>query len=307
MIKYIEHKEIDKKKWDECITNSVNGFIFAYSWYLDSVCENWDALIEDDYQAVFPLPWKKKLGISFIYQPFFLNQLGVFSPGLVSEELVDQFLDSVPKKFEYVDTTFNCQNKAAHPDFQITTREVQYIELHKDYRSIAGNYSENLKRNLKKAEKNNLKAVKNISPEKVVESFKLAQGKNLKVFGKKNYLQLTGLIKKLMSMGMVETIGIYTPDNILCASASFMKSHNRIIYLKGGATDKGKDIGAMHYLMDHVIKQNAGSKLVFDFGGSVVESLARFNKSFGAKEYVYLQARKNNLPKVIKWLKELKK
>lgn len=293
MIKYIEHRDIDKKKWDECITNSPNGFIFAYSWYLDSVCENWNALVEGDYQTVFPLPWKKKLGISFVYQPFFLNQLGVFSLNPITEELANKFLDSIPKKFAYIDMALNYHNTATLSDFAITQRVVQYVDLNNDYASISKNYSENLKRNLKKAKKNKVRLIKNIMLEKVVESFRLTQGKNLKMFRKKNYLQLTDLIKKLISMGFGQTMGVYSTDNILCASASFMQSNNRIIYLKGAATDKGKEIGAMHYLMDYIIKENAGSNLLFDFGGSVVESVARFNKSFGAKEYVYLQVRKD--------------
>ncbi|OIP03307.1 MAG: hypothetical protein AUJ97_04685 [Bacteroidetes bacterium CG2_30_32_10] len=60
-IRYLKHKEIDKDKWDNCIEKAFNGIIYAYSWYLDIVSENWDALIEDDYKTVFPLTQKKKI------------------------------------------------------------------------------------------------------------------------------------------------------------------------------------------------------------------------------------------------------
>ena len=39
--------------------SSCNGFSFALSWYLDASCDNWDALIADDYTAVMPLPYRK--------------------------------------------------------------------------------------------------------------------------------------------------------------------------------------------------------------------------------------------------------
>ena len=67
-ITYVKRDDIDTAKWDSCIARSVNGIVYAYSWYLDIVAENWDALIGDDYQAVFPLPHNVKYGISYIYQ-----------------------------------------------------------------------------------------------------------------------------------------------------------------------------------------------------------------------------------------------
>ena len=49
-------------------------------WYLDIVHENWDALMEDDYERVMPMPViTKNWRISYIFQPFFVQQLGVFS------------------------------------------------------------------------------------------------------------------------------------------------------------------------------------------------------------------------------------
>jgi hypothetical protein len=185
----------------------------------------------------------------------------------------------------------------------LTEKKVQFIELKNDYDSIKKKYSENLIRNLKKAEKN-LHIEKNINAGTVINSFRQAQGKILKEFRKENYQQLLHLMKQLESRNMLQTIGAYNAQGKLCASASFMKNHGRIIYLKGGATEEGKQKGAMHIIMDSVIKENAGADFIFDFGGSSVESVARFNKNFGAKEYVYLHLKKNNLPKAIGWMKK---
>jgi hypothetical protein len=79
MINYIKHKDVDTEKWDRCIEQSVNGIIYAFSWYLDIVCDEWDALVDDDYESVFPLVKRKKFGINYIYPPFFTQQLGLFS------------------------------------------------------------------------------------------------------------------------------------------------------------------------------------------------------------------------------------
>ncbi len=60
MINFIEHKKIDKQKWNACIEESSNASIYVYSWYLDAVCENWSSLVLNDYDAVFPLAPKSK-------------------------------------------------------------------------------------------------------------------------------------------------------------------------------------------------------------------------------------------------------
>ena len=55
MIKYLEHEEIDLKKWDATIDASPNGMVYAKSWYLDIVSPGWEGLVNEDYNAVFPL------------------------------------------------------------------------------------------------------------------------------------------------------------------------------------------------------------------------------------------------------------
>ena len=52
MIKYLTHNNIDKTRWDECIRRSFNGNIYAWSWYLDIVHPQWEALIENNYERV---------------------------------------------------------------------------------------------------------------------------------------------------------------------------------------------------------------------------------------------------------------
>ena len=48
-----------------------NGLIYAYSFYLDTMAKHWDAFILNDYEAVMPLTWNKKYGITYYYtSPF---------------------------------------------------------------------------------------------------------------------------------------------------------------------------------------------------------------------------------------------
>ena len=76
--KYISHSKLNKVKWDKCISNSFNERIYAYSWYLDIISENWNAIIYKNYKAVFPVIFKNRILFKKYYQPFFAQQLGLF-------------------------------------------------------------------------------------------------------------------------------------------------------------------------------------------------------------------------------------
>ncbi|VAW26447.1 hypothetical protein MNBD_BACTEROID04-1052, partial [hydrothermal vent metagenome] len=58
MIYYYKRNQIDIVKYDTCITKSINTRVYANSWYLDIVADNWDVLVLNDYEAVMPLPWR---------------------------------------------------------------------------------------------------------------------------------------------------------------------------------------------------------------------------------------------------------
>src|ERR1700759_1778470 len=75
MISYLSHSDIDKLRWDACISHAQYSIIYGYSWYLDMVSPGWDALVDDDYQSVFPLTWKKKFGLYYLSQPNFAQHL----------------------------------------------------------------------------------------------------------------------------------------------------------------------------------------------------------------------------------------
>ena len=108
-IKYLSQAEIDKSKWDACISNAPNGVIYAYSFYLDQMAKHWDALVlsegplsEDDYKAVMPLTWNSKYGFYYLYQPAFTASLGIFGEN-ISGTIIKKFFDAIPSKFKLIE------------------------------------------------------------------------------------------------------------------------------------------------------------------------------------------------------------
>ena len=86
MIVYHKNNEIDREQWDNCIKNSPGAKPYAYSWYLDIMAPGWEALVDDDYDSVFPVPGFSQFGIQYIATPVFLQQLGAFSPDKPASE-----------------------------------------------------------------------------------------------------------------------------------------------------------------------------------------------------------------------------
>lgn len=305
MIKYIEHKNIDKKKWDACIDNSSGACIFVYSWYLDIVCEDWSALVLNDYEAVFPIAAKSKYKISYLYQPFFTRYFGVFTKNKISEKLVNEFLQAISEKYKYIEFCLHEDNFTEIKEFSLSDKKYQALSLKEEYSSLQKNFSDNTKRNVKKAVKAGLTIKQDIAPEKIVNLFRTTKGDELEVFKPEDYKILIKLMHTCIEKKKGQSFAIYDGD-ILCAAAFFMFSNNRFVFLKSGITDDGKAKGAMHFLFDYFVKENSNKPYVLDFGGSSVENVARFYKNFGAKDCVYLQLKKNKLPKLVQWVKSLK-
>lgn len=306
MIKFVEYKNINKKKWDDCINNSSNPSVFVYSWYLDVVCKDWAALILDDYEAVFPLASKSKYKINYLYQPFFTRYFGLFSKSKTPAKMLAEFFDAIPSKFKFSEFCLHENSDVKLKKGELSEKKFQVLDLSSKYESIQKEFSDNTKRNVKKAIKSGLKIRPDIAPEKIVHLFRTTKGKDLEVFSSEDYKTLIKLMNTCNDLNKGQSIAVYDGDK-LCAAAFFMFSNNRFTFLKSGVTDDGKAKGAMHLLFDYFIQKNSGKKYQLDFGGSSVENVARFYKNFGAKDCVYLQVKQNNLPNIVKWVKSLKK
>jgi len=303
VVNYLTYQEIDKKKWDACIDNASNGLIYAYSWYLGFMAKNWDGLVLNDYEAVMPLTWNKKYSIHYLYQPPFTACLGVFGRSVTSET-VHVFLKAVPEKFKYWDIYFNPGNFFTIPGFNLYERMNYVLNLDDSYDKLYQAYRDNIKRNIKKSEQLQLAINKNIA---VADVIKLAkeQASSFSSISDNDLTQFKKLYHLLYSNEKATTYGVYTKEGQLIASAVFFFSHNRAYYIMVGNHPNGKTLGASHALINAFIKDHAGEKILLDFEGSDISSLAFFYSSFGAKEEKYSAIKLNKLPAAIKWLKKI--
>ena len=308
MIQYLRHNQINKTKWDDSIKQSFNGNIYAYSWYLDLAHEDWDALVEDDYQRVMPLTLKTKYGITYYFQPFFTQQFGVFSTSILNPDIIDAFIKKIPKHVKIIDVNFNSFNKLVGTNYISISNTNYLLDLIGEYPKLASGYSTNTKRNLKKTLKNNLTFMKGVKPETVIKIFRENKGVDITKWDDNNYIVFQRIMYTAIHKGVGFTCGVYTEHNELCAAAFFTSINNRVTFLFSGTNKLARANGAMSMLIDTVIKTNASTPQILDFEGSNDKNLARFYKGFGAKKTLYTRLKINRLNFVVKFiLKALRK
>jgi hypothetical protein len=300
-INYLTYQQINKTKWDTCIDGADNGLVYAYSFYLDAMAKNWDALVLNDYEAVMPLTWNKKYSIHYLYQPPFTACLGIFGNALTAET-VNEFLHAIPSKFKYWDIYFNPDNLFKLTDFDLYQRMNYVLNLNNSYENLYAAYRESIQRNIKKSEQLQLSINKNIAIADVINLAK-EQANSFASVADDDFTRFEKLFQLLYSKQKATTYGVYTKEGQLIASAVFFFSHNRAYYIMVGNHPNGKTLGASHALINAFIKDNAGEDILLDFEGSDIPSLAFFYSSFGAVEEKYSAVKLNRLSAPIKWLK----
>ncbi len=298
-ITYIEHKAIDTDQWDRCLENAPNALVYAQSWYLDKICDRWDALVLGNYQYVMPLTFRRKFGITYLFQPLFCQQLGIFPTP--TKEISRQFLNEVYNRFPFAEINLNAMQLPVEGAGAYEERTNLMLWLNDSYEVLAANYSKHTSRKLKKAEKHKLSLVSSISAEEYI-AFKK---KNLSVkLSEKDLRTLRSILAFALTRSLGQIYGVYSSGNELCAAAFFIRNKQRVTYLNAANSAEGKKNQAMYFLIDRFICENAGKDYLLDFEGSMVAGVARLYEGFGATPEKYHQFRFNNLPWWIKWLKK---
>jgi len=302
-ITYVTRANVNAAKWDACISQSSNGLIYGYSFYLDKMCMHWDALILDDYHAVMPLSWNKKAGIYYLYQPAFTPNLGVFGNQL-TREMVLQFIHSIPGKFQLVEINLNPGNEYEHLSeeyFESSNRNNYVLSLSKTYNQLYNAYNDNIKRNINKSVALGCIVQTKVPIDDILLLAKkqLSNVTNLK---ERDYHQFKSLFLQLEQQQQAKSYGVYLNDQLI-SSAAFFFGNGRAYYILVGNHPNGKTLGASHYLVDRFIADHAQQNILLDFEGSEISSLAFFYSSFGARLEHYPALRMNRLPWYIKWLK----
>lgn len=268
-IQRIKRKDLDVEKYSRALENAMNYRIYAEYWYLDVLTnEKWECLVYGDYEVIMPIPLQFKLGIKFVLQPTYCQQLGVFYREEISKELFSEFEKKL-HTYRVRAYHFNEENTSQFSP-KGTQKTNQILDMNRPYTKIISAFRKNRKYDLKTFEKSECKIFNDAKSIEEIIDFK--KSTTITRFSETNLLKILEKAKSKENL----TIRTAEIDGELIAYGTFLTSQNRIIYINSGANQLGKNLGAPTVIIASIFNEYAEEKKFFDFEGSSIPSVSEF-------------------------------
>ncbi|HEX8460819.1 MAG TPA: hypothetical protein VF623_05300 [Segetibacter sp.] len=304
-IKLLSAQQIDKNKWDECINQSTNPLIYANTFYLDHLHEKWCGFVGENYDWVLPITAGKKWGFYYLYQPSFVQQLGVFAKRGIDVPLAD-IVACLQKHYQFWEINWNYATPHQHLPSTIQVRSgANYIlDLSKPYNLIAANYENILVKNLKMSKKNNLTYLCSRDYKNCINLYERNYSHRLPQIKTTDYLNLKLLCEHALANNALLCRQVANEDGELLATILLLKDKQRLYNIINTTPANGRKVAANHFLIDSLINEFAGTGIILDFEGSDQPGIKKFYEGFGGQNQPYYMLRYNNLPWPVKLLKD---
>lgn len=299
-IQYLKNSEIDIELWDDCVKQSLQGFPYAYSFYLNIVAPGFSGVILNNYEAILPLPTKSKFGIKYVFRPLLCQQLGIVTKKKIEETTIKKMINCIPKEIRYIN--YGTSGKLGNTG-SFTPKNNYILHLNKPYPTNLANYKYNTRRGVKIALKQQLKFVEDIPASSIIELMQQTFDRSNLILNDENYTDLKCLLDALYANKLGNSLGIFDERNELIAVVYYIKTGKRIINLINASTAFAKKNNSVMMLIDQVIKKYSDTNYIFDFEGSNIPSVARFFRSFGSEKTEYYNWCWNRLPFPFNYLK----
>jgi hypothetical protein len=300
----VPSQKIDPIKWDICVAENTNGMIYAQYNYLNNLCTHWSALIIGNYQAILPLPWKKKWGIRYFYAPPFIQQLGLI--GKQHLITIAQLKKQLTKIAWYGDLFWNNQNAAFVSSLDCKAKINFVLDLHQTYHSINSHYSNDLHQNIQKASKIGLQYQIVDTLNEIISCYHKQYGDRFTRVVKQDFQHFEAVCQQLFLNNNCFIREAQDPTTLKAlASAILLKDNKRIYLVVNTITQAGRKCSANHFLIDSILKEFCEQELLFDFEGSELEGVQDFYKNFHPMNQPYFHYLHNEFPLGIKWLFQL--
>ncbi|MFD2566334.1 GNAT family N-acetyltransferase [Pseudotenacibaculum haliotis] len=301
MISFFHRNEIDESKYNDCISKSGQDMLYAYSWYLDTVVEQWGALVLDDYQAVMPIPYQKKYTIQYVHPPLWILQLGVFSQ--TEKYSIEDFINTLQEKFRFIELRLNAKNSLGFENYPLSKKNMyQELDLRKGYDTVKQLYKSDRKKDLRRAEKHQLIEKWADNPDRFIDLFKNNVGLRTPEVQEKDYNNLKALMSVCVQKQAGEILSVYEGEQLV-ASAFFIKEGKTVTILCSSTDFSNRKNGANTFLIDRAISKYSNDFNTFNFGGSSMPSIAKYFLSFGATQVEYPFLKINKLPSLLRLFK----
>lgn len=293
-IRYLTSNLINREEWDSWLRSSANRRIYASSLFLDIFSPGWEALVAGNGDVFMPLTRNRKWGITYLFQPIFVQQLGCFYREGIQYN-TKEFLDRVYGLFRFADISLNEMNNPGKCRYRCVKMTNYLLRLDLPYEKILADYDKNTLRNIQRAGRLRTELRPHNRADDIVRLFAGTAGKLYPGIRRGNYMKLRSLLEKGIDQGFIEVRSAFSPDGKILAALCILEDYDRYVFYFSANTDEGRKHGAMFLLVDSFLKQYADRGRVFDFNGSVNPGTARFYRGFGARAATYHRIGMNRL------------
>lgn len=298
--------------------------VFCKDWWLDAVCQNsWDvSLVEKGSQIMASLPYFKSKNNkrNVIKMPLLTQFMGPFIKYPPDQkyykklswekEIIFRLMSLLPSVASF-SQNLNYRVTNWLPFFwlgyQQTTRYTYVIESI-DINKIESNLASNIRRRYKKSVKESLKVYES-------DDVKLFYEINKKTYKRKkitisyDFNFVNRLYKSCIENNACKIFFAEDVTGEVIAASFLVYDLKTVYYLMGGIVEDKKNLGGMEAILIEGIKFAMNTNRTFDFEGSMVESIEKYFRSFGAiqRPYFNIYKTQSNFLKTIDYLKSILK
>jgi lipid II:glycine glycyltransferase (peptidoglycan interpeptide bridge formation enzyme) len=272
--------------------------------WLDNVCEagmEWDVILYEkggEIRGSFVYVIQKKHGMTLITLPKLTQFLGPYIKYPEGQkygkrlswekEVMNYFIDHLPK---YDDFNMNFHHTVTNwlpfywKGFKQTTRYTYRIDKDTKTDELSKNLETDIRRRRKKAQHSGVEVVES---DDIEQFYRL----NTMTFDRQGIeipysLEfIKNLYRKLKEKNACK-IFVATHEKKAIAAAFLVYDTRSVFYLMGGLDSNRKELGGMDMVLYRSIEFALDNRLDFDFEGSMVESIEKYFRSFGAVQTPY--------------------
>lgn len=299
--------------------------LFSQAWWLDATAGagNWDvALVIKDDKLLASLPYflKSRYGCMILTQPALTQTLGPWlreGEGKYAKKLSQQkewmemLIEQLPK-FDHYSQNWNYQQTNWLPffwrKFKQTTKYTYVIPSLEDEDFVWGGFQQNIRTDIKKSTgRFGVRVRDDLSVEDFIDLNSLVfHRQGLKVPYSKSYVK--NIDAACMERGQRKILIAEDVQGRRHAGIYLVWDENSAYYLMGGGDPDLRNSGATSLCMWEAIKFSATVTKRFDFEGSMIESVERFFRAFGAIQMPYFSITKtpSRLLRTAFFLRDLK-
>ncbi len=257
-INFVTYNNIDLKKWDLFIERSVNGSIYAWSWFLNSVCNNWSILVDDSFETALVIPEYKRIGFHYSVQPPPLRNLGLISTKKITPDTIQCFLQAIPGRFRRLKFYLNKYNTFAQNAWKVTARYSFEIDLIQKPEVITKNYQQPISNYFKHPDVQNRTLIKSLAPNDFIRLWR-----NTGAGQKKSNTVIADALRRIISRGIqngcCDIYGVYSQFNslIACGVMYYFRQKVTLLFF----SQDQNDLFPLAFLLHHFILTRAGKDL----------------------------------------------